>query len=913
MVRFVYVLYEEAVVFNRENPYRGLYAFELEQENYFCGREQAVRTLLDHLSQSCFLAVIGPSGCGKSSLVKAGLLPQLKRERLSGNRQWDIQPFTPGKYPLNRLVDIREQRQRHNQPLILFIDQFEEVFTLCDDEAQRREFIRLMAEEATNSECLRRVIVTIRGDFLERCADYPEAADLINEARPTAYIVKPLSRLELEETIEHPAALHGVKFERGLVSQIADDVDDQPGALPLLQYALKELWQVCIQDSLSPEPLLTKKGYEEIGGVKGALEKRANRLYEGTFVSDTEKAFVRQLFMELVQLGEGNEVTRRHASWERLKAIADSPEQLQDIVGQLADQRLIVTNTKTVEVAHEALLSNWSLLRRWIEEDRESIRASRQLEGYCREWQESFKKSDDALLVGARLAVIEEWVKTKNPKLPADEAEFLQKGLEKRDREIQAQLAQERQLREVAEARAVAEIEKSLEAEARAKAEAEKVKEAEARVKAEIQKKRIAMAAVCLLIGFVGLTIGLKQQAEQGEKAAINALIATPQQLYKAGKQIEALIESIKILKQLQLSKANQSYALNILQPIVSKIQQRNYLEGLHNDEVSDVSFSLDGRLIASASEDGTVRLWSKEGKSWDNKILRHGERVWGVDFSPTQSLLATSAEDGIVRIWDVHDASLKAELKHPKELGTSQLALNVSFSPNGQFIASANFDKTVRIWQVSTKQLLKTFHHEAEVTSVSFSSNSQEIVTASADGTIKLWNLSFDNNQPLKIFRGHTDEVNSVSFSPEDQYIVSGSRDRTIILWTLSQEKPFKVLKEHGDMVYSVRFSFDGQYIASGSKDGTVKVWSQEGKLLDTFHHNAPVNSVRFSPVNKIIASAGADRTVKLWSFDSTYIKGTNVKQFLEESCNLTKNYIQNNLYVSREDRKICKDIDVN
>jgi hypothetical protein len=134
---------EETVAFNRENPYRGLCAFETEQEKYFCGREQAVRALLDPLSNNRFLAVIGASGCGKSSLVKAGLLPQLRRDRLEGSSQWVIESFTPGKYPLGRLADILERRQRQNQPFVLFIDQFEEIFTLCEDEAQRQNFIRL--------------------------------------------------------------------------------------------------------------------------------------------------------------------------------------------------------------------------------------------------------------------------------------------------------------------------------------------------------------------------------------------------------------------------------------------------------------------------------------------------------------------------------------------------------------------------------------------------------------------------------------------------------------------------------------------------------------------------------------------------------------------------------------------------
>ncbi|MBD2727461.1 caspase family protein [Nostoc sp. FACHB-892] len=376
---------KEEIAFNQENPYRGLYAFESEQAQYFCGRDEAVRTLVSRLAESRFLAVIGYSGSGKSSLVKAGVLPQLKSDRLPGSSQWEIASFTPGEHPLGKLVDILARQQEQNQPHLLFIDQFEEIFTLCQDDEERKAFIRLIAQEVKKSEVKTRIILTIRGDFLNRCADYLEIITLINSIPPTSFIVTPMSLAELEETIEKPAKLHGVTFEHGLVSQIAADVINRPGALPILQYALKELWRVCIEEPESPEPLLTRKGYEEIGGVKGALDKRATILYQS--LTTIDQAFARRLFMELVQLGESEEVTRRRASWDRLEAISDSPQQLQRVVGLLAgsQQRLIITDKTTVEVAHEALLSEWKLLNSWIAENIENIRLSRSLDEDCQE------------------------------------------------------------------------------------------------------------------------------------------------------------------------------------------------------------------------------------------------------------------------------------------------------------------------------------------------------------------------------------------------------------------------------------------------------------------------------------------------------------------------------------------------
>ncbi|NJR76910.1 MAG: hypothetical protein HC773_31955 [Scytonema sp. CRU_2_7] len=307
---------------------------------------------------------------------------------------------------------------------MLFIDQFEEIFTLCQDEEERKAFINLVVQEVKTNERQTRIILTIRGDFLNRCADYLEIAALINSVPPTSFILTPMSFTELEEAIEKPANLHGVTFERGLVSQIAQDVINRPGALPILQYALKELWRVCIEKPESPEPFLTHKGYEEIGGVKGALDKRATILHQS--LTSVDQEFVRRLFMELVQLTESGEVTRRRASWNRLEAVADSQPQMQRVVGLLAgsQQRLIITDANTVEVAHEALLSEWKLLNSWIAENQENIRLGRSLDEDCQEWHQRFNQSDDALLTGAKLAKIAEWVERTQPRLTPMETEF---------------------------------------------------------------------------------------------------------------------------------------------------------------------------------------------------------------------------------------------------------------------------------------------------------------------------------------------------------------------------------------------------------------------------------------------------------------------------------------------------------
>ena len=824
---------------------------------------------------------------------------------------------------------------------MLFIDQLEEIFTLCEDEAERQSFIRLMADEATNSERLTRVIVAIRGDFLDRCAAYPEAAALINRTRPTTYVVTPLSLQEILETIEKPATLHGVTFERGLALQIAQAVEGQPGALPLLQYSLKELWRVCIEESSSPQPYLTKNAYEETGGVKGALEKRANDLYRS--FTPLDQAFVRRLFMELVQLGEGQEVTRRRTSWQRLVASADSPEQLQRVTRLLAgqQQRLIITDEKTVEVAHEALLSEWTLLQGWIEEDRESIRLSRQLEAESREWQKIFHKSDEALLTGARLAAIAEWVEKTHPKLTALEVEYLQASLAKRERELQAQLEQERQLREQAEARAIAEVEKALEAEARAKAEAERAEAARAKTKAEKQKTRIAIGAVGLLTVLVGLLTVLAAlthifgiQAEQRKSTAIRALISEPQRLLETNNQLEALIASVRALKQLKEIGGHNADALNQLKSVIKKVRERNRLQE-HLHPVVGVSFSPDGNMIASASYDGTVKLWSKRGELLHILVLENPEQktltdqqkiVYDVEFSPDGKMLA-SASDTTVELWDL-------EGNHIRSLGENNTKDNievfsVSFSPDNKTIAVGRADGSITLWEIGNGKLIKTLKEptvrnkdsDALIYGLDFNPKNENILASTGydDGSVKIWNLENETPEP-EIIGHHKNIVSLVRFSPDGQFLASSSYDGTIKLWKQNTNGRFdfiETIPAHQDFVNGLAFSPDGKMMASVSRDKTIKLWKIDdgARLHEEIReaHSEEINRVSFSPngaEHHIIASSSSDNTVRIWSIDSSIGNTPELDNLLWNSCNSLRDYLATSKMVEPKTSSICDDV---
>ena len=848
---------QTAVAFNNQNPYRGLQPFEFEQADYFKGRETAVRVLIDRLENNRFLAVIGASGCGKSSLVKAGLLPQLKKS----NNKLQIECMKPGDRPLTELQEILMQRHQQSQPYILFIDQFEEVFTLCKDETERRDFIRAVTAEATIPDRKTRVIITIRSDFIERCADYQEAATLINRDLATTYFVKKLELKELLEAIEEPARKNGVSFEPGLVSQIVNDVEDQPGALPLLQFALKALWQDCIEKSTSEQRLLTKTHYNEIGGVEGALNQQANFVYE-RLMSDAEKESVKDLFMELVKVEENQPVTRRRVTMESLVAIGNSQEQLQKqqqrqrVLGKLVNQRLIVTDENTlkvatVEVAHEALLSEWSLLKEWIDDNRDNIRLKYRLEEARQEWQ-SFNESDDLLLIGPRLTLFEEWQERSKYEISALDAKFLQKSWEKRDREeqakkreIQDKLEQEQKLRELAEARE------------------------------RVQKQRTWLA-IASLITMTFLTMLAGTAWINAEKDKILALSQASEAKFILNRNsLDPLVEALKAgtrLKQIGWVPGNKEVREQVMETLTQAVywvRERDRLQA-HNNVVQSVSFSSDGKMLASASFDHTVKLWKleKDGsiRNPENPIsLDHEKTVSSVTFSPNSQTIASASYDTTVKLWN-QDGTLKYPLPHNNSV------YSVTFISNDT-IATGDKSGTVTFWKSTNgKKIGKPFRaHQDKVFDLKFNKEKNILATACVDGTVKLWKLAPKLQlNPKPIILKHGTRVDSVSFSPDSQMIATASQDKIVKFWKLDGTLLSNLTINGKSGFTSVSFSPDNKTIATANFDGKVQLWERnEKKIQEIETISGPttrVKSVSFSKNGDILASASADTTVRLW-----------------------------------------------
>ena len=433
-----------------ENPYKGLRAFQPADEQDFFGREKLTAKVIQRLNEkhplSRFLALVGPSGSGKSSLIKAGLIPALWRGELPGSERWFIVEMLPGTHPLDELEvalmrvaadqsgNLNEQLHRDERglvrvsqlilpndgsELVLIVDQFEEVFTLVENEDERQHFLTLLQTAVTEKRSRVRIVVTLRADFYDRPLMYPDYGELMRARMET---VLPLSAKELESVIVNPAKRVGVTFEEGLVATIIAEVNYQPGALPLLQYALTELFEQ------RDNRILTQAAYQQIGGTVGALAKRAEALYQEFSREAQETA--RQMFLRLVTLGEGVEDTRRRTPRSELVAITNNEDGLAEIIDTFAAYRLLsldhdpATRTPTVEVAHEAILREWERLRNWLNESRADVRLQRQLANMAEEWRGS-KQDKSFLLRGSRLEMFEGWMADTGWRLLPGEREFL--------------------------------------------------------------------------------------------------------------------------------------------------------------------------------------------------------------------------------------------------------------------------------------------------------------------------------------------------------------------------------------------------------------------------------------------------------------------------------------------------------
>ncbi|MEH2330696.1 nSTAND1 domain-containing NTPase [Nostoc sp.] len=948
------------------SPYKGLFSFQVEDAPFFYGRKRLTGELLDKvkISEQNFLAVLGASGSGKTSLLQAGLMYELQEgKRLSGSEKWKILRLTPGEKPLENLAtafldeqadDFKRFEQlgsaekaiaegakgfarlikaSKSPRTVLIVDQFEEVFTVCKSEIDRKQFITCLLGALAHTENKLCIVMAMRDDFLGKCAAYKE---LVDKIQTNLVLVTLMSATQLEQAIRQPAQQLNRKVEDNLVRAILKDlgVDEEskssaenrntsePGVLPLLEYTLDQLWQRQRYNTLKLET------YNQLGRVQKTLEKLAEEAYKQ--LSPEEKKVADYILIKLTQPGEGTPNTRKQVRQQDLVTTKYPEALVSGVIQKLADAKLIVTSQRrqgkdevavpVVDVAHEALIRYWQRLRKLVDKNREAIRNERKIQEAAEEWRDQ-QKSSDYLFAGLRLEAAEKFLQEEAEIVPPSNlaVEFIEESQKKRDR-----LRQEEEERRQREQKQVISdlsqtsgsylfFNKQIEALVAAMQAGKNLKDA------HLESDTVLLQTVSLVLQQA--VYGVKERNRLiGHTDYINVVSFSPDgQMIASGSNnaIKLWRWEGKLLQTLPKDACSISFSRDS-KTIVSgnyrgTIQiwnQEGHLIKEFPKELGDydktysISLSPDGKMIASGDCE-TIKLWSLDGHLL-NTLTGHDKFVKNVTFSPDGKMIASGSDDKTIKLWSREGKLLQTLSGHNSTvssisfspdgemiasgswdltiklwnrkgkllqtlLGHENVVYSVNFSPDGKMIASGSNDKTIKLWNREGKLLQTLLGHESVVSSVGFSPDSKTLASASWDLTIKLWKL---NGQPLQTLLGHSDAVSSVNFSPDGQVIASGSKDKTIKLWS-REGKLLQTLFGHSDAVSSVNFSPDGQVIASGSKDKTIKLWSREGKLLQTlFEHSDAVSSVNFSPDGQVIASSSFDGTIKLWSWEGKLLQ---------------------------------------
>ncbi|MFB2920618.1 CHAT domain-containing protein [Aerosakkonema funiforme] len=883
-------LEERTQEYNPVCPFPGLISFGDEKyHKFFFGRDYLVKELQIKLKKSNnFLAVIGPSGSGKSSIVLARLIPQLKKE----NQNLRMVYLTPTNKPLEQL-DKQIQELEASSDVVLVVDQFEELFTLCNNKNEQKKFIKKLLERTNHHQ----VIITMRADFLGECIYYRDLKERIEKNQK---LIGPMERDELGKAIEMQAKEADVKFEIGLSNAILAEVEKEPGAMPLLQHALRELW------NRRRGRWLCHEEYDNIGRLHGAIAQTADNFYQN--LSHKEKEGVKEIFLKLTWVGEAK-YTRQRVNLDDLLTIGDE-KFIRQLVSRLAGEeaRLVVTDSltelNTVEVAHEALFTHWPKLEEWLKENSINLQLNQSIEKAASEWKTSQKENDkqkeESFLVhhGARLKIAEELLQNNKFNFTKNSRDYIKACVQRRDRLNRKELEKDI-LTYTAEAQKLFVDNKRLDALAKMTEAGEKL-QGETKISPEAE--------------FSFLVIFGQMLAEVDE---LNSFKAHEEEIFGVAFSPDNQL----------IASASYDRTIKLWNRDGTLIQT---LSG-HEGHVMDVSFSPDGKILASASRDNTIKLWQKQeipqakslqqSTKWEcvETLQKHKAWIYAVSFSPKGNIIASGSIDGTLILWHCKDGVyLPTEVleKHTDEV------VDVAFSPNGKMVASASQDKTVKLWTLEGELLTTLKGHENTVTSVSFSADSRTLVSSSQDRTIRMWKIDGtelyikDIQKPIeyvafspdgqkiasaiengniiiwqnyndfftevRTLNGHKDKVKKVSFSSDSNTIVSCGRDTTVKLWHSCGK-----FEGHSDKIVSIDLSADGNIIATASHDGTVKLWERNGSLKK----NLPIDSrtiidIKFNPVKDIIATASHDGTLKLWS-----IEGELLKTFKNDDINELKN----------------------
>ena len=814
-------------------PYPGLTPISENYSEYFFGRQQAITTLTerftDNIGTGRLTFLVGASGSGKSSLLQAGF-----SVGISG--VYRTVSMTPGSSPAAVLHNALESEPAE-MPFVVVVDQFEEVFTDCD-ESERSAFIdALYALADASSDRCAGVLIAVRADFYQQCVDLPALTESLVHNQ---MVLGGMSRDELTAAIVGPADAVGLLVADGLVEVILSDLGvgatrstaappASPGVLPLLAHALQRTWEARTDNAL------TVAGYLDAGGVHGAITLTAEEKW--TRFTDHQRDVARDLLLQLVHVGADGRGTRRHVRATELTARDPAAESVLDA---LDAARLIIHDEHGTALAHVAVIDSWPRLSQWLDDDREDVLHRQRVDADALEWTSA--GSDRSLLYrGTRLAAATDWQLHSRTTLSPATTAFL-KAARTYDRRG-----------------------------------------------AHLRRAMVILLAVLALTTAGVAAVAFDQQHDADRERAdaqYSALLAQ-----SARTQSEDPTVSARLALAAEDERPGDPRARSLL--LASQTSALATVVDGHQGAVYDVATNSRG-LVASASYDRTVRLWQEDGAGMPSEVGRplSGHRSWvtSVEFTADGNTLLSGDGDGVVRVWDVTDPA-HAIPKGPPLTGPDgavyQIAVRPEADGTSRWIATAGDDHAARLWNLDTGQSVTLAGHQDALRSIAFSPDGRTLVTGSDDATAILW----DTTDPERAHQlgpplgGYGSTVHAVAFSPDGSLLATGSDDQTLRLWSIADRMaPALVgnpIEAHDAPIWSLAFSGDGSRLATASWDGTAKIWSLTDPARPALlgqpltGSSGGLTTVAFAGRGSRLVTGGQDGALRFWNLSTATIAG--------------------------------------